>query len=156
MNSKTAHSYARTPTHSTSGFTLLELLVVISIIAILATIVGIKVAGEPGRARVAKARAEVATIDTALELYRMDNGGYPTMRQGLGALCRRPDTPPAPANYREEGYLKKNAVPLDPWDHEYVYLVPGPENTPYDVVSYGGDGEPGGDGEAADIRSSEF
>jgi general secretion pathway protein G len=144
--------------HSTaayrSGFTLLEILVVILIITILATIVGVNVAKEPDRARVAKATAEIATFRTALQLYRMDNGMYPTMPQGLNALCDEPKAEPLPSQYRSGGYLGSRNLPLDPWSNPYVYLVPGPDGAPYEIVSYGSDGEPGGEGEAGDIRAS--
>jgi len=136
------------------GFTLLEILVVVLIISILAAIVGINVAQEPGRARVAAAEAQIGTFRTALQLYRMDNGTLPTMRQGLQALCRKPGAPPIPGNYREGGYLDTRNLPEDPWGNAYVYLVPGPDGAPFEIVSYGADGEPGGTGEAADIRSS--
>jgi len=138
------------------GFTLLEILVVVLIISVLAAIVGVNVAQEPGRARVAAAEAQIGTFRTALQLYRMDNGRLPTLRQGLAALCRKPRTPPVPSAYREGGYLDTRNLPRDPWGHPYVYLVPGPDGAPFDIVSYGADGEPGGEGEAADIRSAEM
>ncbi len=138
------------------GFTLLEILVAVTIIAILATIVGVKVANEPGRARVAKAKTYIASLNTALKLYRMDNSMYPTMEQGLDALCNKPSRPPIPHNYRQDGYMEGSSIALDPWQHEYVYMVPGPDRHPYDIISYGSDGEPGGTGEAADIHSSEL
>ncbi len=137
-----------------SGFTLLEILVAVTIIAILATIVGVKVAHEPGRAKVAKAKTSITSFATALSMYRMDNSLYPSMRQGLDALCNKPTTKPIPKNYRSEGYL--HSVPLDPWENEYVYIVPGPERRAFEILSYGADGEPGGEGEAADIRNSEL
>jgi len=112
-----------------AGFTLLEVVVVILIITILATVVGINVAKEPDRAGVAKATAEISSFNTALKLYHMDNGIYPAMQQGLQALCRRPDIPPVPRHYRAHGYLDKPEVPLDPWGNEYVYLLPGPNDT---------------------------
>ena len=136
-------------------FTLLEILVVVLIITILATFVGVNLVKEPGRARTANATAQITTFRTALQLYRMDNGFYPTMRQGLDALCEKPGTPPIPAKFREGGYLESRNFPLDPWSNEYVYLVPGPDGEPYEIISYGSDGEPGGEGEDADIRSSE-
>jgi len=140
-----------------SGFTLLEILVVVMIITILATIVGVNVVREPGRARAAAARAQIgATFSTALSLYRMDNGFYPTQEQGLDALCRKPDTAPVPPRYREGGYLEKRKLPLDPWGRAYVYLVPGRDDAPYEILSYGSDGEPGGEDEAADISGADL
>lgn len=139
-----------------SGFTLLEILVAVTIIAILATIVGVKVANEPGRARTAKTKAYIASLSTALKMYRMDNSRYPTMQQGLDALCNKPTRKPIPQNYPVEGYLESSTVPLDPWQNEYVYIIPGPDRRPFDIISYGSDGEPGGEGEAADIHSSQL
>jgi general secretion pathway protein G len=126
------------------------------IMTILATIVGINFAKEPGRARVAKATAQIGVFRNALQLYRMDNGQYPTMQQGLKAMCEKPQVHPLPTKYREGGYIESRRVPLDPWSNEYVYLVPGPEGGPFEIVSYGADGEPGGEGESSDVRSSDM
>jgi general secretion pathway protein G len=139
-----------------SGFTLLEILVVVLIITILATIVGVNVAKEPAKARVTAAKTQISTFRTALQLYRMENGRFPTREQGLISLCRQPSVPPVPAGYRENGYLESRNLPADPWGNEYVYVIPGPEGEPYEIVSYGADGEPGGEGEAADISSAEL
>ena len=138
-----------------SGFTLLEILVVVMIITILATIVGINVAKEPGRARQAKARAQIGVFRLALQRYRMENGRLPTPEQGLQALCVKPEKPPVPERYPEEGYLESRKIPLDPWQREYVYLSPGPGGEPFIVLSYGADGEVGGTGEDADLSSAD-
>jgi general secretion pathway protein G len=134
---------------------LLEILVVVLIITILGTIVGVSVANKPGEARVAAARAQMATLETALDMYRMHNGSYPTMRQGLLALWEKPGEPPVPSKYPEEGYLKKKSQLQDPWGNEWVYLVPGRGRVGYEIVSYGADGEPGGEGEHADLSTVE-
>jgi general secretion pathway protein G len=139
-----------------SGFTLLEILVVVLIITILATVVGVQVARRPGQARIAAAQAGIGTLETALDLYRMDNGRYPTAAQGLGALLEEPRVPPLPKNYSEEGYLRKPSQLQDPWGNDYVYLIPGRRNQRYEVLTYGADAEPGGEGEAADISSAEL
>ena len=139
-----------------SGFTLLEILVVVLIITILATIVGVNIAHEPGRARVVATKAKIGTLRTALQLYSMDNGFLPTQEQGLGALCQKPTMPPVPPNYREGGYLESPNLPLDAWKHEFVYLVPGPNGAPFVIASYGADGEPGGTGENADLSSADM
>jgi general secretion pathway protein G len=136
------------------GFTLIEILVVVLIITILAAIVGVRVADQPGLARQAAARAQLGVFRTALSVYRMNHGQVPTAAQGLDALCRKPTRPPVPTGYPEEGYLESRVVPLDPWGKPYVYLSPGPDRLPYDIVTYGGDGEPGGDGENADLSVS--
>ena len=144
---------ARERLRGSAGFTLLEILVVVLIITILATIVGVSVVHEPGKARAAAALVQIGGFRTALQLYRMEQGRYPTQEQGLKALCEKPATPPVPERYPEQGYLQTRSLPLDPWHHEYVYLVPGPEGDPYEIISYGADGEPGGQGEDADVSS---
>jgi general secretion pathway protein G len=138
-----------------AGFTLLEILVVVMIITMLATIVGINVAKEPGRARQAKARAQIGVFRLALQRYRMDSGRLPTQEQGMQALCTRPDKPPVPERYPDEGYLDGRKIPPDPWQRDYVYLSPGPAGEPFLVLSYGADGEPGGTGEDADVTSAD-
>ena len=139
-----------------AGFTLLEILVVVLIITILATIVGVNVAKKPGQARVSAAMAQIRIFCTALQMYRMEHGCLPTQEQGLMALCQKPATPPIPERYPEDGYLESRKLPLDPWRHDYVYLVPGASGEPYEIISYGSDNEPGGEEEAADISSSDF
>jgi len=141
---------------SRAGFTLLEILVVVLIITILATIVGVSVVKEPGRARTAAARAQLKVFGTALQLYRMDNGRFPTQAQGLAALVERPALAPIPPAFRTEGYLESRNLPADPWGNPYVYLVPGTDGSPYEIITYGADGEPGGEDEEADISSADL
>ena len=136
------------------GFTLLELLVVVLIIAILATFVGVQVAQYPAQARVTAAKAQLTVFRSALGQYRMHNGTVPTAAQGLAALCEKPTLPPVPDNYPAEGYLESRRVPTDPWGRPYVYLAPGPEGQPYEIVSYGADVEPDGEGEDTDLYLS--
>ena len=135
------------------GFTLLEILVVVMIITILATIVAVRVIPELGKANVSKAVAQITNFQTALNLYRLDNKRFPTQAQGLQALCEQPTRPPIPDNYRTGGYLESPVLPRDPWDGEYVYIVPGSKGADYEIISYGADGEPGGEDENADISS---
>jgi len=137
-----------------NGFTLLEILVVIMIIAVLATIVGVNVANRPAEARITAAKAQIRAFQAALQIYKMDNGVYPTQQQGLKALCVKPDVDPIPEKYPADGYLQSQNLPLDPWKNPYVYLSPGTKGEPYEIITYGADGEPGGTGEAADISSS--
>lgn len=139
-----------------AGFTLLEILVVVLIITILATIVGVRVANRPAEARATAAHAQIVNFKNALQLYRLDNGRFPTTQQGLAALCEKPQAEPIPRRYREEGYLDSRHVPPDPWRSPYVYLSPGPDGAPFVIVSYGGNGEPGGEGEDTDISSLDF
>ncbi|MFO0094267.1 MAG: type II secretion system major pseudopilin GspG [Gemmatimonadaceae bacterium] len=136
---------------SRRGFTLLEVLVVIVVIAVLATFVAPTLFRNVDDAKVATARAQIESLATALDTYRLDNGRYPTTAQGLGALWQKPMIDP-PANWTEP-YVRK-AVPDDPWGRPYVYEAPGRVNpTGFDLLSYGADGKPGGEGDNADILS---
>lgn len=136
------------------GFTLLELLVVILIITVLASVVGVQLTGQPYEARRAAVQAQLENFELALKLYRMDNGVYPSQRQGLVALVEPTSVAPRPVRFPEEGYLEQRRIPLDPWGYEYVYLIPGTRGEAYEVLSYGRDGEPGGEGRDADISTS--
>lgn len=138
-----------------SGFTLMEILVVVLIISILATIVGVSVAKRPGEAKVVAAKATIANIRQAVKLYQMDNDMAPTQEQGLDALCQKPTRPPIPQKYHTGGYLEDCRIPpKDPWGRDYIYLFPGRQGESFEIMSYGSDGEPGGEGEAADISST--
>ncbi len=137
---------------SRRGFTLLELIVVIAIIATLVSVVAPQVIGNVGAAKVSAARSQVDAFSIALEAYRLDNDMYPTSEQGIAALRVSPLTSPAPRNWRGP-YLRK-VVPLDPWGRAYVYQSPGVENpAQFDLFSLGRDGKTGGTGEDADITS---
>lgn len=136
-----------------AGFTFMELLVVILVISILATLVGVAVRHIPAEARKAAARENIARFKVALEMYNAAQGNFPTQEQGLSALCRKPEMPPVPKEYPEGGYLDSLDVPRDPWKNDYVYIVPGPEGKPYEIISYGRDGDEGGEGEDSDISS---
>lgn len=137
-----------------SGFTLVELLVVIAIIAILASVVTVSLVRKPGEARVAATKLQIRQLQTALNIYRTEQGRYPTQEQGLEALIRKPDREPIPRQYPAEGYLEGGRLPVDAWGNPFVYLSPGRAGEAYEIISYGSDGEPGGEGEAADISSS--
>jgi general secretion pathway protein G len=137
------------------GFTLIELMVVIIILGILVGYVGVRIMGKPEEARRTKARVQMETLETALKLYKLDNGVYPTTEQGLQALVNPPEVGRLPGKWREGGYLEKNKVPKDPWGNEYVYLCPGIHDD-FDLISYGGDGEPGGEDRDEDINNWEL
>ena len=137
-----------------NGFTLIELMVVIVILGILAGLIVPRIMGRPEEARRMKARVQLESIETALKLYKLDNGSYPTTEQGLQALVEAPGSGRLAKAWREGGYLEKGKVPLDPWDNEYVYLSPGIHGD-FDLMSYGFDGEPGGEGKDKDINSWE-
>lgn len=132
-----------------NGFTLVELMVVIVIIGLLATIVALNVLPSGDTARIQKAKADIANIEQALELYKLQMGSYPTTTQGLNALVAAPAGVDA-ARYQAGGYLKK--LPDDPWNHPYLYAAPG-KHSPADVWTYGADGKEGGEGVDADIGS---
>lgn len=139
-----------------AGFTLLELLIAILIITILSSVVGVKLIGRTGEARRAAAVAQIENFRVALKLYRMDNGGLPTQRQGLQALVEASTIDPKPRRFPIEGYLDRRTLPFDPWDNDYVYLIPGSNGETYEIISYGRYGEPGGIEEEADISTSDI
>jgi len=138
--------------YGAEGFTLIELMVVIVIIGILAGLIVPRIMGRPDEARQAKARMQIESLETALKLYRLDNGSYPTTEQGLQALVEAPEVGELAKKWREGGYLEKGKVPKDPWDNEFVYLCPG-ANGDFDLLSYGADGEQGGEGKNKDITN---
>jgi general secretion pathway protein G len=131
------------------GFTLIEVLVVITILTILAALIVPRIMDRPDQARVVAARNDVRAIEAALNLYRLDNGVYPTTEQGLSALVQKPASGNVPRNWTKP-YLDR--VPKDPWQNDYQYLSPGLHGE-IDVWSQGSDGQPGGEGYAADIGS---
>jgi len=132
------------------GFTLIEVLVVIVILGILAALVVPRVLERPDEARAVAAKSDIASLMSALKLYRLDNQRYPTTDQGLSALVLRPTIAPLPPNWKPNGYLDR--LPNDPWGHPYQYLNPGMRGE-IDVFSFGADGAPGGAGIDADIGS---
>ncbi len=133
------------------GFTLIEIMVVVVILAVLGALVVPKILENVDKARVTRAASDIRAIETALDLYRLDNFKYPTTEQGMEALVKQP-ADPSLTNYRSGGYLI--AVPKDPWGNPYIYTSPGADGRDYDIISYGRDGKPGGDGYDADISSA--
>jgi general secretion pathway protein G len=136
------------------GFSLLELLVVILIMTILGSIVGVQVMHHIGTAKSAAAQAQIGEFKAALKSYYLDNGIYPTPAQGLQALCQPSTIEPLPRKFPRDGYMDSPAPPLDPWRGEFAYLAPGSRGEPFEIISYGKDGQPGGEDEAADVSSS--
>jgi general secretion pathway protein G len=130
-----------------SGFTLIEVMVVVVILGILASILIPKIMDKPDEARVVKVKQDIQVIQSTLEMYRLDNYTYPTTDQGLEALVQKPGSTPAPPHWKQ--YLDR--LPVDPWDHPYQYLNPGVHGSAVDIWSNGADGQPGGDGVNADI-----
>ena len=130
-----------------SGFTLLEVMVVVVIIGVLASFVVPNLLGNKEKADQQKAITDIVALENALDMYKLDNSVYPTTDQGLDALVSKPSSP-EPRNYRDGGYIKR--LPNDPWGNEYQYLSPG-DNGTIDIFTLGADGQEGGEGVAADI-----
>lgn len=133
-----------------AGFTLIEILVVVVILSILAALIVPKIMDRPDEARVVAAKSDIRAVISALKMYRLDNGVYPTTEQGLQALVTKPTTGDIPSNWKSSGYLER--LPKDPWKHDYQYLNPGLHGE-IDIWSFGADGQPGGEGVNADIGS---
>ena len=134
------------------GFTLIELMVVIIILGILAMWVAPKIMSRPEQAKQVKAQLDIQNLETALKLYKLDNGKYPSTEQGLQALVEKPETGNIPGKWKDGGYLEKGRVPKDPWGNEFIYLSPGLKGD-FDIISYGADGAPGGEKEDKDINN---
>ena len=135
------------------GFTLIELMVVIVILGILAGLIVPRLTDKPEKARVVKAKMQIENISMALKEFKLDNGFYPSTEQGLKALVEEPTIGRTPRNYPDKGYMSQ--IPEDPWGNEYVYISPG-EHEEFDLMSLGADGEEGGEGFDADIKSWEI
>jgi general secretion pathway protein G len=130
------------------GFTLIEILVVVVILSILATVVVLNVADAPDQGRIAKARTDIRMLESAMEMYRLHNYSYPSTEQGLQALVNRPGGQPEAPNWKPGGYIKQ--LQKDPWGRDYVYLRPGSHGE-FDLYTMGRDGQVGGEGADADI-----
>lgn len=136
-----------------AGFTLLELMVVAAILSLLVALVAPKILGRSDDAKVAVAKTQLRNIVSALDLYKLDNGYYPSTAQGLQALVSRPTGYPEARNWKQGGYL--SSVPQDPWGYEYLYISPSAQGE-YELVTLGADGRDGGDNDAADISSRDL
>ena len=132
------------------GFTLIEVLVVITILTILAALIVPRIMDRPDQARQVAARNDIRAIESAFNLYRLDNGVYPSTEQGLSSLVQKPDVGVIPRNWKSGGYLDR--LPKDPWGKDYQYISPGVQGD-IDIFTYGRDGQPGGEGYDADIGS---
>jgi general secretion pathway protein G len=130
-------------------------MVVIIILGILAMWVAPKIMSRPGEAKQVKARMDIQNLETALKLYKLDNGNYPSTEQGLQALVEKPESGIIPKKWKDGGYLEKGKVPNDPWGNDFVYLSPGLKSD-FDIISYGADGVPGGESEDKDINNWEI
>lgn len=132
------------------GFTLIELMVVIVILGLLAGIVGPRILGNVDKAKIAQAKANIKSFETALGNYKLDSGIYPDTEQGLQALVEAPSSGTLPKHWRKGGYMDK--IPKDPWGNEFIYICPGVHGD-FDISSYGRDGMSGGEDENADINN---
>ncbi len=148
-NTERRFALSLSPISVSSGFTLIELLVVMVIIGLLAALVAPRFIRQEEKAKVKAARAQIELLGTALDTFRLDAGRYPTTQEGLEALRRKPGG----LTGWDGPYLKKR-VPMDPWRKPYIYRSPG-QNGPYDIISHGADGSPGGEGDDQDITSWE-
>ena len=140
------------PIQGERGFTLIEIIVVVFILSLLAAIITPRIIGRTDDARIAEAKVQIKNFETALKLFKLDNGSYPSGEQGLEALIQKPTVGRIPPQYREGGYLEQRRIPLDPWGNPYVYVSPGLHGD-FDIFSYGADGKEGGEGKDADITS---
>ena len=138
--------------NNNKGFTLLEIIVVVFILSLLAAIVAPKIIGRTDDARIAEAKVQIKNLETALKLFKIDNGFYPSTEQGLASLAEKPAVGQIPQKYREGGYLEQRRIPADPWGNPYIYISPGLYGD-FDIISYGADGKEGGEGKDADIRN---
>ena len=133
------------------GFSLIEILVVLMIIGLLATVVAINVLPSQDRARIDKAQTDIRILEQALELYRLDMFSYPSEQEGLKALIEKPSNNKFSDRYRQGGYIRK--LELDPWGNDYLYERPGKNNNPFEIISLGADGRKGGEGLDKDISN---
>lgn len=136
--------------HSNAGFTLIEVMVVVVILSILAAIVIPRIMDRPDQARIVKAKQDIRALESALNLYKLDNFNYPTTDQGLDALVRKPTIVPEAPNWKSGGYIDR--LPKDPWGNDYQYISPG-QNGEIDLYSLGADGQLGGESTNSDIAS---
>lgn len=143
------------PVMDARGFTLIEIMVVVVILGILAGLIVPRIMDRPEEAKRTKAAIQIQSLEQALKLYKLDNGEYPTTEQGLQALVEPPAVGRLARKWRKDGYLEKGRVPKDPWENDFVYISPG-LHSDFDLISYGSDGEPGGEDNGADINNWEI
>jgi general secretion pathway protein G len=134
-----------------SGFTLIEIMVVLVIIAILGALIAPQIIDQVGGARIKATRLDLRSLATALDMYQIDNFRYPTTEQGLEALVKAPTVEPYAKNWRTRGYIRGGKVPTDQWGKSYIYRQPGSDGRPYELYTYGADEKEGGEGEDADF-----
>ncbi len=138
------------------GMTLIEIMVVVTILGMIATIATINVLGRLDQAKVTSTKTQMKNLETALDEYKRDNGFYPDSGQGLEALVQKPSSGKVPQNYPRGGYIKGGTVPRDAWGNDFQYMSPGAHGNPVEIISLGADGQEGGDDVDADINSWEI
>lgn len=143
------------PLADKEGFTLIEIMVVVVILGILAGLIVPRIMDKPEEAKQTKAAVQIQALEQALKFYKLDNGVYPTTEQGLQALVEPPSTGKLAKKWRKSGYLEKGKLPKDPWGNDFIYIAPG-LHSDFDLLSYGADEEPGGEGPSADINNWEL
>ena len=147
------HSNYKSRTSVRRGFSLIELLIVLAILVLLASLVAPRLLGSREKANIDAAKTQISLFKSTLEIYSLHNSGYPTTEQGLEALVSKPTTGKVPARYKRGGYLESSKIPNDPWGNPYLYESPGSHGFDYEVRSLGADGIDGGEEENADIES---
>jgi general secretion pathway protein G len=140
--------------NNNKGFTIIEILVVIVILGILGTLLVPRLMDKPDEARVTKAKLDIKAVESALKIYKLENGTYPTTEQGLEALTEKTDIEPIPKNFKKGGYLEADSI-KDPWENDFIYRSPGEEDRDFEIISYGADGKEGGEDYNADIKNFE-
>ena len=142
--------------HMKAGFTLIEIMVVLVILGLLASLLGPNILGRVDDARITKAKNDIQAIETALKMYKLDTGVYPTTEQGLNALIEKPETEPIPTGWKTGGYIEATSI-KDPWNNDYIYRSPGEdEERDYEIISLGADGKEGGEDNDADLKNYEM
>jgi general secretion pathway protein G len=150
---KMKRHYIKTSFQQNRGFTLLEILIVVTIIGIIAAALAVKIMVKPEEAKILQGKLHIQTLEGALKLFKLDNGFYPSTDQGLQALVEKPSIGRTPNNWRDGGYIEKGVIPKDPWGNDYLYMNPPVHSRDFDLWSYGADNEEGGEDEDADITN---
>ncbi len=148
------YNFKRTKIHRMQGFTLIEIIVVVVIIGLLAAVIAPNIFGQVEEARIKKSLSDLRALESALNLYRLDNFNYPSTDQGIQALVTKPSGSPEPKNWRKGGYIPR--MPLDPWGSEYQYAYPGASGSEFDLFTFGADGKLGGEENNKDLSTADL
>lgn len=148
------NNFKRIKIHRMQGFTLIEIIVVVVIIGLLAAVIAPNIFGQVEEARIKKSLSDLRALESALNLYRLDNFNYPSTDQGIQALVTKPSGSPEPKNWRKGGYIPR--MPLDPWGSEYQYAYPGASGSEFDLFTFGADGKLGGEENNKDLSTADL